>query len=429
MTSEVGRGEAVLLVAPGDSAWREWLHVCPDAVVECVADDADARRRLKERAFARVVMAFGGTASDHPALLKDAAVLQPTIERVVCVEDEALAEVMRTGVARSADRVVPRPKTREALLQVLTGGRLAAQACERLPEALLSWTAALAARLPEAVVRARKGAEVQLVVQAGAAFETFRRALEERWNGPAEVPQGRDGDAAPSLLREVGALKRGQSVYARTDGELSCVLLVLPWTNARRVTLVLRAHGCGVEAAMEAARAAAVSELRTYYIPEGLPHPSNPQVRYLAEYDWVATPTYVGPDRRRRSTSLFNRYAFFGRRTLLAESTVSSSFSGFVDKVPRTVAWLVWAGALLCLVDAALTMHFVTARRVQELNPLLRPLVAEAPVLFWTLKTLGTTIALAVVARFHSFAGWRWLLPALVGLYLLLVLYWGVLLG
>jgi hypothetical protein len=74
------------------------------------------------------------------------------------------------------------------------------------------------------------------------------------------------------------------------------------------------------------------------------------------------------------------------------------------------------------------TFVFVRNGTVNELNPLLAPLLEGHPWKFFAIKNMLALSAFLGIARFELIRFAKYGLPLLVGLYLLLDFYWGALL-
>jgi len=151
------------------------------------------------------------------------------------------------------------------------------------------------------------------------------------------------------------------------------------------------------------------------------------QAKILQTHDLVATQSYVGKDRRRNTGTAFDRYAFHGKRSFvpaqIAELTIT-----FADRLSPTAKRYFCAYVLLSLIDTVCTFVFVRNGTVNELNPLLAPLLEGHPWKFFAIKNMLALSAFLGIARFELIRFAKYGLPLLVGLYLLLDLYWGALL-
>ncbi|MEW6745950.1 MAG: DUF5658 family protein [Planctomycetota bacterium] len=127
------------------------------------------------------------------------------------------------------------------------------------------------------------------------------------------------------------------------------------------------------------------------------------------------------PDRRRRPTPAFSRYAFFGgrrhgsRRTGEVEGT-------FVDLYSRRLVLLLLVFFGLTLIDSVSTVAYLQIGG-RELNPLARWLLAYGPRTFVVSKGIMTA-ALVLFAMLHkNFRYARWALGIGFGFYFFLAVY------
>ena len=206
----------------------------------------------------------------------------------------------------------------------------------------------------------------------------------------------------------------------------------MPWKSEPRYTAVVGLHTSrydhGQWQLLADSHRQALAELSEFALPDG--PASARDEKYggaMPEYDWIVTEGYVGLDRRRTPTSLFNRFLFQGRRrhvpTRLARATDS-----FTDR-PRARVWRWFAlYAALALVDTVLTFVCVRGGLVREANPLLRPLVLHYPAAYLLVKNALAVLAYLLVSRFERFRLGPWLLRAAVLAWAALDVYWLVLL-
>ena len=275
-------------------------------------------------------------------------------------------------------------------------------------------------------------APLQFVLLQSRRNQELRQDVLRQWLWPLK-PQ----DAAPArkdrghpVLRRLGRLPADAEVYCARIGKerIWLWLALLPWRREPRITAAL-----GVEAEaprpelrllLAQAHRAALDEVTEFPLPalasgeevSGVGQP-------VLEYDWIATPDYVGPDRRKAPTGFLNRWILVGRRRRVP-SRLRAVTASFADRFSATVWWHLAAYALLAGVDTVLTWIYVRGGTFHEANPLLRPLVLHHPWLFFAGKNALSLAAFLAVARFQLFRAGPAVLRATVGLYLLLDLYW-----
>ena len=303
---------------------------------------------------------------------------------------------------------------------------------------LLGFSAARLAQTKGAIIRPLppdgRALQLQFVLQQGKRVEKLRADLVKEWLWPVKPRDGKVArkDRKHPVVRMLGGLSEESEVYARhIPGERAhAYLVLLPWKREARITAAL-----GIVAEkfrpelwelLEAAHAEAVAELAEFAMP-ALEEASGVG-QAIPEYDWIVTPTYVGPERRRRPTSFLNRFIFMGRRKRVP-SRLARATDQFTD-VPHPRVWAYFAAyPVLACVDTALTWRCVRSGLVQEANPLLRPLVLDHPWWFLIVKNSLAVLAFLTVARFQLFRYGMWALRAAVLLYLLLDVYWALLLA
>jgi hypothetical protein len=143
----------------------------------------------------------------------------------------------------------------------------------------------------------------------------------------------------------------------------------------------------------------------------------------IFEYDWIATPSYVGRDRRSAPTNFLDRYAVSGRRERVS-SKIQERANVFVDRVTPRFKRYAFAYVVLSLIDTAFTLQLVRGGLVRELNPVLRPLVLGSPAAFLAAKNALAITGLFLLVRFQLFPLGLWLMRAVLAFYLLLDVYW-----
>lgn len=419
--------------------------------VERCADPSAARL---DQGVAVVLAAFrlpgGGTALP---LLREARDRCPGARRVLLAAHDDLPDLLAAAGPGLVDKVLPlgaRPeKVRKALAELLSPDEVSVSVSRArgldwmAAEELLRWTAVRFTRAKGVVLRAlpkeRGVLQQQFVLLQARRNEQLRQDLLAQWLWPLK-PRG----AAPArkdrghpVLRRLGRLTEEAEVYARQVGKQDAWVWValLPWRREPRLTAVL-----GVEvpagpprpelrALLEEVHRRALDEVTDFPLPDlGAGEEASGVGQPLLEYDWVATPDYVGPDRRRAPTTFLNRYVLVGRRKRVP-SRLRHLTESFADRFSADVWWYLAAFVPLALLDTALTWVHVRSGAVREMNPLLRPLVLHAPWAFVAAKNAIALGAFFVVARFRLFRLGLSFLRLTVGLYLLLDLYWLALLA
>jgi ActR/RegA family two-component response regulator len=456
----------VLVLDPGDPAIEQVARELYGEVdVDIVGTIADAHAKLGERRPTIVVAALQLADGSGLDFLRACAAQYPAVSRFLMASYGDLPELVRTNAGDVVPSVLPKPvhapRMATTLREMLRSGRRAGgDSTRELPASLRPFDWKDAARilretlddalgLPGIVVRqlpVREGdTHLELVVRTGDPFGRFHCTLPGRWGWPMKEShqQMRARDAAHPVLHVVGELGRGQEVYARTldgpihepGGSAYVYLALLPWRRRKKTTLVLGvlstdAKGQPLARAPEARRivemlhARAIAEVPAYYLPRPDAHGKGEfRVRYVQEYDWVATEHYVGIDRRKEPTTFLNAHVGRGARKHLPAAIAELS-GGFVDRFPPQV--LGWVGAYLVFAafDTLLTWWFVSNGTVGELNPLLRPLIGAHPWSFVLLKNAISTATILVIARFHLFRAGKLLLPLNVAMYASLDAYW-----
>ncbi len=302
---------------------------------------------------------------------------------------------------------------------------------------LLLWTAVRLTQVRGVVIRRLPARELQLefVLLASRSNEALRADILRRWLWPLKPRDAKPArpDRGHPVLKHLGGLSLESEVYAKeVAGEgFHLYLALLPWRGEPRLTVALGIRGDrpGLRELLAAAHDHAVAEVAEFSLPEAGAASATDAVeasgagRILPEYDWVATPDYVGPDRRRAPTRFFSRYLFTGRRKRVP-ARVAHLTQSFTDRFHARVGRLFVAFVVLAAIDTTLTWLCVRGGLVREANPLLRPLVLHRPWLFAGLKTGLSAAAFFVVARLQLSRRGMLLLDAAVASFALLDLYW-----
>ncbi len=377
-----------------------------------LTDDArDSIELLQSLAFRDrpIPVAFIATREDLPALVRAGRTELPTLS----------LSASPSRLRRSLLKILGAPPTELTVGQPNNDG-----------EALVMRTVRKAARLPGAMVRQSSSAgahAVQVVLPRNDEALQFQRSLQDEW-GLALRP----GDVKNHpVLQTLNGISGSQEVYVRALDEPPsrwAYAAFLPWKKSNRVTLLAGTVAApdDTSAANLAARAQALavgeqSRLGVPALPQALG-----AAQMLPEYQWIVTPTYIGPDRRRAPTPMFSRYLVIGRRRTLVAGQWRTE--GFIDRNSHWVAQAFAAYLVLSTIDTSLTWVFVRSGKVSELNPLLRPLIFEAHLLFFCLKNLLAIGAFVLVARFEKFRFGLTVILGLLGSYLALDVYWAGLL-
>ena len=134
---------------------------------------------------------------------------------------------------------------------------------------------------------------------------------------------------------------------------------------------------------------------------------------------------YVGPERRIKPTSLFNRFMFFGKRTFVPKG-IQRFTVAFVDQMSPFVVRCFIAYIILSGIDGIFTYWLVGDGTVGEHNPLLRPLLGDSgnAWVFFMVKNVIVLGGYLLAARFQLFRVLKYVAPASVALYLFLDAYW-----
>lgn len=405
---------------------HRWLAALEELSPEIVAS-LDALGALGTEDV--VIVDLPALGADELRELRTRTIAAATV--ILTAAHHELPAVLQHGVNERFSLIVPRATTAENVRAVVrertVGAAVGADDAEEDAvslEPLLRWTIGEAVRLPGVVIRSLQpnGAEVQLVVREGAAFDRFHCELPRMWGWPARVGEEAPPDASAGRF---GVVHQDQELFARRlpSSDVHAYLAILPWSDDDRLTIAIGISRDGA-ALVADLHAQAVREVPSFTLPH---HEAIDGVRHLLEYDWVVTEKYAGPDRRKEDTTILNRYMMVGRRRALAPN-LRARVGGFVDGVPRWVGVAFFAYLALASIDAALTLRFVSTGTLSELNPLLAPLVDGHPWLFLVVKNACAFAAFAVVSRFHLFRRARLAVGASVTLYALLDLYWLVVL-
>lgn len=404
------------------------LHCEPDATIAA---------RLAQTEPFDVVIAASVAPEALAAVLTAAKGNRRAGRRWAACNYAQVPELVRTVDAGLIERLLAKPVSLEHLITAVT---------DPDPSASVIWRRALNApadlsargvdqrltefvdrlvQMPTAVIRPIASKDelprLQIVVPISDSLSELRRSLPTALGWPLKASGSAMGSGyrAHPIRRIVGNLSEPQEVYCLGREDFAYVAF-FPWHDDLKVTVVVgyQRPGSGRIAALHAR---AVSHAREFPLPTPRRHATD--VFYDPDYDWVITQNYVGPDRRRKSTSFISRYTFRGRRKAL----MPNEFSGvgtFVDVAPRWVGMAAVAFAALFLVDTTMTAYYVGGGQVAELNPVMRWTIDRSPVLFWAFKSALVIATIFIVMRWHLWKPGRWLFAASVAIYGVLDLYW-----
>jgi hypothetical protein len=402
----------------------------------CEADTAVAAGRAASESLDAVVT-DGSDPETVSAVLRAAASNPRCGRRLAASTYVQLPELVRTVEAGLVERVLARPVSAEQLVQVVTGvesrGSLVRPASDDVAasspadsfEARLRDLVGRLVELPGVVIRPLVATDpvprLQLVIPTTDTVQALRSELPAML-GPPLKARGAAMDRSyrrHPIRRVLGSLSPQQEVYCQGHDSHAYVAF-FPWRDEPKVTVVVGFEPGDSERIADL-HDHAVSRAREFPLPTR--HHHSPELFYDPDYDWVITKAYVGPDRRRKSTSFVNRYTFRGRRQALMPNELATAGT-FVDVAPRW-AWITAAVfAVLFLFDTVMTAYYVGGGQVGELNPVMRWALGRSPVLFWTLKSALVVAATFIVMRWHLWTPGRWLFASFIAVYAVLDAYW-----
>ena len=128
-----------------------------------------------------------------------------------------------------------------------------------------------------------------------------------------------------------------------------------------------------------------------------------------------------GPDRRRRPTGPFSRYALFGGRRA-GDRRRENDTNIYVDRYEPSVALMLILIGVLCAADAVLTLLHLQ-RGGEEANPLMAQLIDCGPQTFVLVKCAITNLGLLVLCLHKNFRFVRPIITSLLAIYGLLLAY------
>ena len=128
-----------------------------------------------------------------------------------------------------------------------------------------------------------------------------------------------------------------------------------------------------------------------------------------------------GGDRRRRPTSIFSRYAWFGGRRK-GDRRGNGTPNSYVDLYEPWLAMALVAVGLLCAVDAVFTLIYLQ-RGGSEANPIMDRLINCGPQTFVFMKCGITNIGLTILCLHKNFRWVKGVIASLFVVYSLLFVY------
>lgn len=443
----------------------------PPGLVVRVAEPEEALARLTDLHPSVVVTPWRLGATTGGTFLEQVRARAPAARRVLLLHRRELPEALLARADRSADQMLSQGalRTRSAAVAAsLLGERFLGEASPQLLwsqsavrradggagrpwsdlQALLRFTASRLARQPVTYLRDPwRGASfrlLQMVLTSGEPFERLRDEILSGWGAPLKA-RGTAIDKSQRdspVIEFFGRPERSQDIWvlhSQPDAaphptaavpaleERRAVLAFLPWRDGRRITVTAglwrpsdTLHDDGFMDALGVQLADEILEFPRLDL--SALHDGNP-IHFLPEYEWVMTRSYLGPDRRQRPTSFFNRHIFFGRRRQVP-ANISRHKTFFVDRVPPAIVPELAAFALLAMVDSLLTLWKVGEGTVREMNPLWRALLVDHAIAFLVAKNALTAAAVFIILRFHVLKMGRYALRLNLLAYGLLAAYW-----
>ncbi|MBI3179346.1 MAG: hypothetical protein HYZ27_06765 [Deltaproteobacteria bacterium] len=413
--------------------------------VELAETPAAAREILARQRFDLVIAAFEG--DEGIELLRWCREHHPSAARALWADYSELPEVIRRRADRVVAAVLAKPGTpdglRHAIRQLLNADISPASRSD--PTEDPSVRGAFVALIEELtkihghVIRSRTLVyadaamtcpTLQLVVPMGPERHAVKTAIASEWRGVVPAPWHSPWRRHP-VERLVGFRSGLEELHHRATDEGSkdvAFVALLPWAAEPRVTVVLGVIATEDpnrwETMLDELHRLAVSRSATLFIPGFEESTNRSLVEFNRDYDWVVTRRYVGPDRRGRTPRLFDRFLVVGQRARVPRGASDLSES-FVDRIPRLAKVFVAAFLVLTIIDGVLTHRFVTSGAVHELNPVMRAALSLGPWAFLAIKVGIGAVAFRTVARLHFHAIGRGALLALLGVYAIVVAYWG----
>lgn len=439
----VGAPTGTLLLVVDSEADRAHLQsALRDHRLLFAGSAAEALERITREAPQLLIVDFGLIGSEGD-LLRRLSEEHAGVPRVLWAAHTDLQEIVRMRANLLVSRILPKPGQPWAIQRVvdqLLTEVPAEEGAGELPDlesalALLHWTAVRAARLPGSVLRPlpaeARHLQLEFVANRDVRLEFFEKNVFPRWGKPIRRSWAFWRASSP-IARLFGRIGREQQIIARrvAGGTADAYLAILPWSRrgeGRATVLVgLRVDEFrpALREALERTHQGITQQLSQFYVPElAAEARERAPAQYLPEYDWVVAKAYVGADRRRAPTSFANPHVMLGRRKYVPASLVGLA-NTFVDRLEPWVIICFLVYVVLAIIDSVLTWKLVSAGVVVERNPLLRPLLAGSPWVFFAAKNAVAITVFLVVARFQLFRVGRFAVFGAVGGYLLLDLYW-----
>ena len=438
-------GSASILVVHNDAESLETLAVSLEPYVVFRARDADEAWALLEREEINLILV------DHrlpgksgAALLRDVMKRHPDLKRLLTAEYADLPQLVKLRADDLVYEIIPQPlrplAVRHVVEEALFGAELGqfgkAFNRERAVQ-LLKWTVREIIKIKGMVIRQlppnKNDLQLQFVLPDDYQVEDFMGVASLQWKKPLKargVPLPSDS-AGHAVIRMLGRLDPAQGLFAREItqesmiGTLHTYVAILPWRREAKVTVAVGFLGTDQDPVLrpilEELHKLAVAEVPSFVLPK-LRDKLEDNIQYTPEYDWVVTEQYVGPDRRERATTFLNRYVLIGNRARILTGMVKTG--EFVDRLSPAAKSAVKAYIALSLIDTLFTYVFVRSGLVSELNPVLRPLIYNAPVLFIVVKNLMSLSAIMLIVRFELWRIGRVVLGLNVAVYAALDVYW-----
>ena len=128
-------------------------------------------------------------------------------------------------------------------------------------------------------------------------------------------------------------------------------------------------------------------------------------------------------DRRRCPTPAISRYTFSGGRRKIIRRASDKQSNIFVDIFSTRLLMAVILLLILSCLDAFLTLALIEKGRVVEANPLMAFFLNSGVLHFSLIKFLITAVALIVLCLFKNVRITRIALPAVINIYLAVIIY------
>ena len=447
MVPERAKGLPILVVEGSPEGAARLAELCGDGPVLRAQGREEANCVVATRELGMVLAGFSLPDGFGTSVLEQCRVQQPQAARMLVTTYDHLPELVRLRTPGLLHRVLSALANGEIALAQMR--RIIAEHAGRpLPDlpsprgprgqpdqlqALITTTLEMLLPTLGAIVRPldpeEPAIQLQLVIPQRE-VDGVRDALSRLWGWPLKVhgkPVRRDLRQHP-LVTFFGPFFGGEDIFAATYAKsagLWAYAALFPW---RVKTLATVALGILVDEPepgwMDVFRGLhryATLNLAEFCLPEVPPFVrGQPAVYYLREYNWVVTPTYVGPERRERHSGFFSRYVVVGSHGHVLDVFMDQ----FVNHTPITLVFLSLAFLLLSFADAVFTWRYAGTGVVREANPAWRYLVSNHPTMFLVAKNLFSTGVIVAILRFRLFRLGFWALLINLGIYLGLNGYW-----